>query len=145
MTCVTYRLSYVKVGSTPATCIQLKLYLPPFDSLPRWPRVTQLTRNAIARSMRHTVSNILACQCQPMVSGGHTHKAVNKATLTDRCSLCLYILLLYVWHIWQRQPSSSHNALWPDVFIVISKFRTSFLTPKFPNIMLCSLGTLSCT
>lgn len=65
-------------------------------------RVTQLMRNAIVRSMRH-----MPCQCQPMVSGGHTHKAVNKATLTDR-----YILLLDVWHIWQRHPAWSHNPLW---------------------------------
>lgn len=105
-------------------------------------RVTRLTRNAMARSMRYTVPNILACQCQPVVSGGHTDKAVSKATLTDRCSSCLYILLLYVWHIWQRQPSWSRNPVWPDVFTVISKFWTSFLTPRFPNTMLRSLGTL---
>lgn len=96
-------------------------------------RITELTRNDIARSMRHTVSIILACQYQPMVSGGHAHKAVNKATPTGRCSSCLYILLLYVWHIRQRQPSWSHNPLWPDVFTVISKFWTNFLTVKFPN------------
>lgn len=76
-------------------------------------RVIQLMRNVVARSstaagfsraMWHTVLNILACQCkcQSMVSGVYTHKAMNKAALTDRCSSCLYILLLGVWYIQQR-------------------------------------------
>lgn len=49
--------------------------------------------------MRYTVPNILACQCQPVVSGGHTHKAVNKATLTDRLFTSVHTAAVCLTHL----------------------------------------------